>query len=387
MKALMQHLQLALMATVEKVATVAILTTLGALCSHTALAHSFSNSYLNLSVNQHTIDGQLRLRLEDIVWLADLDQNRDQQLTWGELQAGTAAIHQAVATHLQLSSANERCPLQLSTMQLEQLNTGLYVVLPLQAQCAAAPQQLTVQYNALMTTDAAHRGILNLQHDSQVTTAVFAPTNTRADFDLGSTSANLSLLAMLQEGIWHIWTGYDHLLFLLALLLPLFLNHSSPQRWVAPAAAVVVKSVLWTVTAFTVAHSLTLLLSTVFDLQVASAKVETLIAISVALSGINILYPIFRSHAAIAFSFGLIHGLGFAGALRDLQLPTSAFVQSLLSFNLGVEVGQLTLVALLFPLMLYVRHQRYYQRLVQPLVALSIVGVGLAWAVERGMGL
>jgi hypothetical protein len=382
MKALTRHSLLAFV-----LAAFALLAA-GTLLSQAALAHSFSNSYLNLSVNQHDIVGQLRLRIEDSLWLADLDQNHDQQLTWAELQAGTPALRQAVAAHLQLRSAGESCAMQLNALQLEQLNTGLYVVLPLQAHCAVIPQQLSVQYDALMATDAAHRGIMNLQQGSQVFTAVFSPNNTHSDFDMNTASNNLSLLAMLQEGIWHIWTGYDHLLFLLALLLPLFLQQRpAPQHWQTPAAARVVKSVLWTVTAFTVAHSLTLLLSTLFDLRVASAKVETLIALSVALSGLNILFPIFRSHAVIAFSFGLIHGLGFAGALRDLQLPTSAFVQSLLSFNLGVEAGQLTLVALLFPLMLYLRHKRYYQRLVQPLVALGIVGIGVAWAFERSMGL
>jgi HupE / UreJ protein len=362
------------------------------LCSQPLLAHSFSNAYLNLSVAGSAVTGQLRLRLQDVPWLVNLDSNHDLQLGWGELQAGQAALQQVVQQQFAIAADQQDCPLRLSPLHLQKLNTGVFVALPFVAQCpavlSAAPQQLVLNYSVLMRTDASHRGIVELHSGDKTFTEVFTPTQQQLTFDFTSSPTAAGQLAFVQEGIWHIWTGYDHLLFLLALLLPLFVARDTGLHWHLPAPKVVMKTVLWTLTAFTFAHSLMLLLATLLELQLASAVVETLIAITVALSGVNVIYPIFsRNHGIVVFCFGLVHGLGFAGALRDLTLPTEQFVQNLLSFNIGVEAGQLALGALCFPLLLYLRNKQYYQRLVQPLLALGIFSIGIAWAFERGVEL
>ncbi|MES2603612.1 MAG: HupE/UreJ family protein [Pseudomonadota bacterium] len=359
------------------------------LCSgQQALAHAFSNAFLNLEIAQTNVNGSLRVRLQDVAWLADIDSNRDQALSWSELQQGQELLGQGVQDQLHLATPAEPCKLTVGALSLQELNTGMFVEFPLTAACAEIPAALRIDYNLLMSVDAAHRGIVEVRNGAIVATDVFTPSAQSIEFSLDAAHSQLGLLAFLQEGVWHIWTGYDHLLFLLALLLPLFLRREGGVHWHLPPTASVIRSVLWTVTAFTLAHSLTLLLSSLLQLQLASAVVETLIAVSVALSGLNILWPIFsNNHSIIAFSFGLIHGLGFAGALRDLSLPASAFVQSLLSFNVGVEAGQLVLVALVFPLLLYLRRQRYYQSYLQPLLSMGIIAIGMAWAVARGVAI
>lgn len=350
-------------------------------------AHSFSNAFLSLQVQDNTATGQLQIRLQDVPWLVDLDSNGDTLVTWQELQAGQAALQAAVHEALTFFAGDQSCSQQIGNLQLEQLNTGLFVSLPLTLTCPDRIESLTTNYSLLMKTDTSHRGIVEVHDARHTLTDVFTPERQQIVFDLEAGTPAFSYLSFIEEGIWHIWTGYDHVLFLLALLLPLFLTRKPGLRWTLPTGKQVMRAVLLTVTAFTLAHSITLLLATLLDIQLASAAVETVIAISVALSGLNIIYPVFsRSHATMAFCFGLIHGLGFAGALRDLSLPTQQFVQSLLSFNVGVELGQLALVTLVFPLLWYLRNKQYYQRVLQPLVALGIVSIGLMWAVERSVG-
>lgn len=360
------------------------------LTCNTVLAHSSSNAYLNLGLADGTVTGTLRLRLQDVPWLADMDSNDDSELTWNELQDAEPALHLAVGNNLSLHANDRLCTLQFSDLQLQNLNTGVHVVLPFTAQCPLTTSQLVLQYNLLFDTDASHRGIVELRANGYSYTGVATPSERQLVFDTATAAPTAQAQwAFVKEGVWHIWAGYDHLLFLLALMLPLFLlRDGNKQRWLLPERCRVVRTVLWTVTAFTLAHSLTLLLATLLNLQLASAAVETVIAASVALSGLNVLVPIFsRNHAPVAFCFGLVHGLGFAGALHDLQLPTDAFVRSLLGFNIGVEAGQLALVALAFPLLMRLRKTHCYQRFVQPVLALAIFGTGIAWAFERGLAL
>src|SRR5262249_52754463 len=136
----------------------------------------------------------------------------------------------------------------------------------------------------------------------------------------------------IQMGIYHIWSGFDHLLFVFGLIL-LVRKRSS---------------LLWTITAFTIAHSMTLALATLRVLQVSPAFTEPAIALSIAFVGVELIRHYqnksglaFRFPWLVAFLFGLLHGLGFAGALRDVGLPENNIPMTLLLFNVGVELGQL----------------------------------------------
>ncbi len=151
--------------------------------------------------------------------------------------------------------------------------------------------------------------------------------------------------------MWHIWIGFDHILFLLSLLLPAVLIWRA-SRWQAVEtfrAAFV--DVFRIVTSFTVAHSITLSLATLGFVSLPSRWVESAIAASVVLAALNNLWPLFHGRRwMVAFGFGLIHGFGFASVLVDLGLPRETLVLALVGFNLGVEAGQLAIVALFLPL-------------------------------------
>jgi hypothetical protein len=177
-------------------------------------------------------------------------------------------------------------------------------------------------------------------------------------------------------------------LFLLSLLLPaVFLREAG--RWVpAQRFKPVFWDVLKVVTAFTVAHSITLSLAALEIIALPSRLVESVIAASVVFAALNNLYPLVNERRwLMAFVFGLIHGFGFASVLTDLGLPRDALVSSLFGFNVGVELGQLAIVAGFLPVAFYLRNTRFYLRGVFVLGSWLTMLVALIWLLERAFDL
>ena len=186
--------------------------------------------------------------------------------------------------------------------------------------------------------------------------------------------------------MWHIWIGYDHILFLISLLLPAVL-WCEGRRWHAVESF---PSAFWEVckivTAFTLAHSITLSLAVLGMVSLPSRWVESAIAASVLLAALHNLYPVIRTRLWIAtFVFGLIHGLGFASVLIDLGLPEKSLGMALGGFNVGVEIGQIAIVGGLFPLAFLIRRSWSYQHVVLNFGSILIALVAFVWFVERSM--
>lgn len=188
------------------------------------------------------------------------------------------------------------------------------------------------------------------------------------------------------EGVRHIWIGLDHILFLLTLLLPFAV------RWPAQTAEGMrsgrLRQIVLIVTAFTVAHSVTLSVASFGLVSLPSRWVESAIAATILLSAVNNIRPFLPGPRwAIAFALGLIHGFGFASVLADLGLPTSAFIVALGGFNLGVELGQLVVVLLLVPAAAGFRRAFIYQVPAMRTASLAIAAVASVWLIERGFNL
>ncbi|HTL10350.1 MAG TPA: HupE/UreJ family protein [Chitinophagaceae bacterium] len=189
--------------------------------------------------------------------------------------------------------------------------------------------------------------------------------------ELESMSKTDAAILYLVMGYKHILPlGFDHILFVLSLFL------LSPS----------LKPVLWQATAFTIAHSVTLALAMYKVIQVPAAIVEPLIALSILFVAVeNIVSPRLKpARIGIVFLFGLIHGLGFAGALADMGLPQNAYLLSLVMFNVGVELGQLTVILLAFFLLArWFGNKPYYRKRVVVPLSVLIGLIALYWTVER----
>ena len=376
---------------------------LGLLCmAAAAQAHKPSDSYLTLKVDGSTLSGQWDIALRDLDFALGLDADGDGQITWGELRSRHAEIAAYAAARLTLSGDGQRCALQVGPQQVDTHTDGAYSVLPLRVTCASPPNdaklpaQLTLQYTLFADIDPQHRGLLNLRTADGTRTAVLGPQASQQSFALGAAEEGATwqqFLTYLREGVWHIWIGFDHILFLLALLLPAvglwlarpLMQASQPLRW-QPVGRFSQAGwdVLRIVTAFTVAHSITLSLATLGWVSLPSRLVESAIAASVVLAALNNVWPLFHGRRWwVAFGFGLIHGFGFATVLADLGLPRDALALALVGFNVGVELGQLAIVALFLPLAFWLRRSALYRRGVLVGGSLLIAALAAVWFVER----
>ena len=370
-----------------------VLALLLALCSASAMAHKPSDSYLTLKVTGQQVDGQWDIALRDLDMAIGLDADGNQELTWNEVRARHGAIAAYALARLKLALPDgSACPLVIAAQMLDDHSDGAYAVLTLRARCPADVTTLDVDYTLLFDIDPQHKGLLRLEHgaltSTSTSTAIFTPERAQQSLHVAGASRWRQFVDYVKHGVWHIWIGFDHILFLLSLLLPAVLVRRDGAWHGGAGLRPAVIDVLKIVTAFTLAHSITLSLATLGVLALPSRVVESAIAASVALAALNNVWPLFqRRRAVAAFGFGLIHGFGFASVLLDLGLPASSLLLSLLGFNAGVELGQLGIVALFLPLAFLARNTAFYRKAVLYGGSALILVIALVWLAERAFNL
>lgn len=357
---------------------------IGLLVGPAVLAHKPSDSYLSLQVSDTGVSGQWDIALRDLDFAIGLDANGDGNITWGETRAKHAEIAAYALARLAIQSDGAACAVTVPQQQIDRHTDGAYSVLHLDVRCPQPPTQLTLTYSLFADLDPQHRGLLNLGARGQTRTAIFGPEARQQVFALQEMNWFSQFVDYAREGVWHIWIGFDHILFLLSLLLPAVLVWRKPRWEAAESFTQSFWEVAKIVTAFTVAHSITLSLATLGWISLPSRVVESAIAASVVLAALNNVWPVFQGRRwTVAFCFGLIHGFGFASVLADLGLPQETLLLALVGFNLGVEGGQLAIVAVFLPLAFVLRRHWVYQRLIFIGGSLLIAAVAGIWLAER----
>ena len=352
------------------------------------LAHKPSDSYLTLNQTATAITGQWDIALRDLDFAIGLDTDGNGEITWGEVRTHHADIAAYALARLAIEGDGQACVARAGDQLVDQHTDGAYTVIPLQVSCPSTPAQLRLTYRLFADIDPQHRGLLRLEAQGQSRAAVLGPASPTQAFDLAQPGRFGQFVDYAREGVWHIWIGYDHILFLLSLLLPAVLAWRA-ARW-QPAANFrdAFVDVLKIVTAFTLAHSITLSLATLGVISLPSRWVESAIAASVVLAALNNLWPLFHGRRwVMAFAFGLIHGFGFASVLADLGLPQGTLALALVGFNVGVELGQLAIVAAFLPLAFMLRDTRFYQRGVFVGGSTAIAVLAALWFAERAFEL
>ncbi len=413
-----------------------------------AQAHKASDAYLTLQVDGAVVDARIDIALRDLDRDLDLDVDADDRLSWKEVRTRWPDIAALARADIRLSADGTRCmpdgadaPVtDANAPALTEHSDGRYAVLRTRWQCAAPVRQLSVDYQLFARTDPTHRGIARVgragtdANAPALQLAVLSPGNGAHRFTLPSLPAPVAASAaasatalpvaraaaavparrdadpaadadpppasfpgFVREGVHHILIGYDHILFLLSLLLPaVWIRGAVPDprggharmRWRPaedPRQALI--GVLKVVTAFTVAHSITLALSVLDIVNPPSRWVESIIAASVVLAALNNLWPVVsEARWKLTFVFGLVHGFGFASALKDAGLARGALVGPLVGFNVGVEIGQLCIVAAVLPLAWSLRRTQTYRGAFAA-GSLAIAGVAGLWLVQRAFDL
>ncbi len=361
-----------------------------------ALAHKESDAYVNLRTdakNPNQLDGQFDIALRDLDFAIGIDSNHDGAITWGEVKAHGDAIERYVLPNLTIKGDGLTCQITPTAQRIDTHSDGAYDVIFFKALCdKEVPARLTVVYRLFQGLDPYHRGIISIYAHGQTSGAVLGPQNPSTTLDINRPDRWRQFRSFVIDGMWHIWTGPDHLLFILSLLLPSVLIcrrrprtpfdagdwAPAPRFW--PAALELVK----VISGFTVSHSVTLSLSVLGFIDLPSRLVESGIALSVIVAAFNNVYPVVTRRAwVVAFAFGFIHGLGFASALAGLKLPPVAMAASLGGFNVGVEIGQESVVLPLIMLAFSVRTTAFYRIGVMRVGSWVIILVACLWLYQR----
>jgi len=374
-------------------------------------AHKASDAYLTIDARAEPPLLRVDVALRDLDRELDLDSDGDGALTWGEVRGRWDEIARLVGGAVEVRRGDAACRAgPARAPALEQHTDGSYAVLQLPLGCAAGTKGLSIAYRLFEGSDPLHRGLLRVRHGaagaaggaeatpaeaSDVTVLTASPRWQRLA-GAGDAAAEQAqrrdqaggLRHFAAEGLHHIASGLDHILFLTTLVLVVVFRREG-GRWVARERGVsAFGEALRVVTAFTVAHSITLALAVTGIASPPSRGVETVIAASVLIAAIDNLWPLLPwPRWTMAGLFGLAHGFGFAGPLQSLGLSGTELVVPLLGFNLGVEAGQLLIVGLLLPLLVAWRARRLYRRAVVPWASAAIAALAMVWIAERALDL
>lgn len=354
-----------------------------------AWGHQANDSWISFSLTNGTVVGQWDLSVSDLDTALGLDDNDDGTVSDEELAAHQDAILQFVLPHLKVQTDGVERHVRVTGRKMESHLNGVYVGLPFVLEDQnGTPEALQVSCNLFYDLNPKFLNRVSVEFNGQQRTINLiaeAPTQT---FEFSKPDVAHQFFVFVREGVWHIWSGFDHILFLLALLLPsvLWRRENSWQPVGEFRRALI--NVLKVVTAFTVAHSITLSLATLGLVHLPSRLTESCIAASVVIAAANNIYPLFTKREwMVAFGFGLIHGFGFASGLSDMGITRANLAVTVLAFNLGVEAGQLAIVSAFLPIAYALRASWVYPRIVLAGGSCAIVLVAAVWLVERALNL
>lgn len=349
-----------------------------------SLAHKPSDSYLRITGGGEVLTAEWDIALKDLEFLVGLDTDQDGEITWGELKAHRDAIAAHALSRLEVQADGLDCELQMSELKVTDHSDGSYAVLRITTDAPGDAEILGIKYSLLFDVDPTHRGLVLYNNATTASTHVLSPKEPSLELTVNESGLLKTFLTYVREGVWHIWIGFDHILFLLALLLPAVLVLKERTWYPVDELKPALRTVTKVVTVFTVAHSITLWLAVMEYVNISSQFIEATIAVSIVITALNNLYPFLRVPTwTIAFAFGLIHGFGFANVLLDLGLSRIALGISLFGFNVGVELGQLAIVVAYLPIAFALRETKFYEVVVLKLGSVAVAIVGILWMIER----
>jgi branched-subunit amino acid transport protein len=345
-----------------------------------ASAHVTSTSYLTIEVGTglHT---EWEIAVRDIEYVLRLDRARFPP----ESAVPLEALAEYALPRLAVRADGGDIRSELLEASVSMRDGVPHCLFTLGAPLSSIPARIEIDYRLFVVDeDPNHRALFSVTSGTATHTGVLERGGHLRRLTLREPSLRATFADFLRQGVWHIWLGFDHVAFLVALLLPSVLIRSVGGWTAAHDGRRVCAEVLRVVTAFTVAHSVTLVLATLRVVTVPGSVVEPAIAVSVLWAAAANLGSWPWAHGwPAAFAFGLLHGFGFAGALQELALPSRHLGWALLAFNGGVELGQLAIVAVFVPAAFAVRARGWYETRVLRYGSLAIAGLAVVWLGQR----
>jgi hydrogenase/urease accessory protein HupE len=361
----------------SRVAQVAILAVLFSLLPlQKTSAHDPGLSSLTVHPGRNSLEAILTIAVRDAAQLAELDEDHDGIVTQSEFARTRSQLETAVTRQLFIAVDGKAAKDSSVHSRLDESN-NVIVLLNLDA---IGFSSLNIQSKIIASLPLGHRQYLQVQNSrgDTIFERLLSAAADGATVEIPEAQSSTALFEVVRSfanflslGVKHILTGYDHLLFLLGLLLVTRGFFSS----------------LGIITSFTIAHSITLAVATLQLVQIPGRIVEPLIAASIVFVGAENLLrgDVPNARRMVTFCFGLIHGFGFASALREAGIGsrTGGIVPPLFSFNLGVELGQIMVAALALPIIWKLRENPMFVARWAPACSAAVVLLGSLWFVQR----
>ena len=368
-----------------------------------AEAHNPDQSYIYIRVYESSLSGRFEATLKDLNKVLDLDLKPGSSIEDIEPDLEKIEAYALSKTGFSSDLGDHKIEFEKPSI-LPQGALGDFLQLNFKLEnTEKVPKELEIDYRMFFDEDPVHRTLVVIEYNwrdgiygnESIHSLVMGPDSTRQKLKLSlGSSIFQGFVAMIRLGIWHIWIGLDHILFLMALALPsvlvlapevrdnnrnIYLGSWMPAAKFRPALIKIVKIV----TSFTIAHTITLSLAALNIFNLPSRFVEVIIALSIALAAFHNIWPVgLKREWLIAFFFGLFHGFGFAGVLAEKGFGGEFMVLTLLGFNLGVEVGQLVIISAIFPVLFLIRNFRVYSAILL-FGSLFLIFASFYWVIER----
>ncbi len=351
-------------------------------------ADLLKENFITFDLNGSSPTAVVDFESDNLEKFMQLDDSGNGIVSWKEIRAHREEIERFVLSHIAIRVDGRPCGMQVREFEVYRRVHQSYIRLYLDLGCALPKAAIGLKYDLFFDVDKDQKAFVRLKDQNGSKPQILSDRKVEVVLSLQKRSLWEAFVEFLVEGIWHIWIGFDHILFLLMLLVPSVYVYRGREQLPRGSFKEVFFEILKIVTAFSVAHSITLVLSATNVVQVNMQFVEVAIALSVLFTAVNNLYPMVRHRAwVMAFGFGLIHGFGFANVLRDLLVKNEAFAVMLFGFNLGVEVGQLAIVGAVLPILFLLRRSRFYRvAILYGFSALTAL-IALFWAIERAFNL
>jgi HupE / UreJ protein len=343
-------------------------------------AHSQSYGYLSLNEEGAKLTGRLEVAIRDLDRMLALDANGDGTITWGDVRLNEATIASQALVRITIVRGADQCSLGGGETLIDSHGGENYLVIPFEAACPSTIGPLIITYQLLFDIDAQHRGLVSVTTEGEQQSFVVSPAQAPLTITARKVSIFERTLTFTKHGMHHLWSGYDHMLFLITLLLGTVMLTGA--RGLGHRLIESVK----VVTAFTLSHSITLGFAAAGVVRLPVALTESLIAMTIALAALNNIWPVVKHRIwLVALFFGLIHGLGFANVLTDLGMRRADLVLSLFAFNLGVELAQIAVVIIVLPVLFLIARGSSHRG---ALIAANavITAIGVAWFFDRMAG-
>ncbi|WP_425639043.1 HupE/UreJ family protein [Algoriphagus yeomjeoni] len=368
-------------------------------------AHRPNQNYIYLSIYEGQMDCRVELKKSDIkeVFNYDFAHGAIPDKNDPKVQA----ITKYLTDHLQFNSVNGDHALTFTEIGLLELKDDDFLLFNFKVEnMDTVPSELEV-YNQIFVEElSSHESLLHIERNwktgvlanESLPSLIFGTSNPNQTLDIEEGSVLTGFLAMVKSGVYHIWIGLDHILFLIALLIPsviVYRPKDPKRRWLGikytdfepeKSFKIALISVVKIITIFTLAHSVTLSLAALELVNLPSRLVESIIAISIGMAAFHNIVPFLnKKEWLIILIFGLFHGFGFASVLAEQSRGGEYLVYSLVGFNIGVELGQLAIILIAFPILFLLSRVKLYYIIVVGF-SLLLIAISTYWIIERAFG-